>query len=202
MNADFRQHQAFNTREISLSLESLVKVKILEAETSKPKLGLSATEYDDLARSVTHIVHNAWPMSITRPIRGFELQFAAMQNLINFARDIVAYSGFTLKVGFQFISSIATVGLHPLRSCKPLVPEEQMSIESVLPTGYGDAKLVCEKMLEKTLYKHPKNFKSMIVRIGQIAGSKTSGYWNPVEHFAFLIKSCQTLRALPDFQGV
>jgi len=56
-----------------------------------------------------------------------------------------------MTVGFQFISSIATVGLHPLRSGKPLVPEEQMSIESVLPTGYGDAKLVCENMLEKTL---------------------------------------------------
>ena len=93
MNADLRQHRAFNTREITLSLESLIKLKILEAETSKPKLGLSATEYDDLAKSVTHIVHNAWPMSITRPIRGFESQFAAMQNLINLARDIVTYRG-------------------------------------------------------------------------------------------------------------
>jgi thioester reductase-like protein len=41
----------------------------------------------------------------------------------------------------------------------------------------------------------------MVVRLGQIAGSKTSGYWNPMEHFGFLIKSSQTLNALPDVDG-
>ena len=42
----------------------------------------------------------------------------------------------------------------------------------------------------------------MAVRLGQVAGSKTSGYWNPAEHFSFLIKSSQTLKALPDFDGL
>jgi hypothetical protein len=41
----------------------------------------------------------------------------------------------------------------------------------------------------------------MAVRLGQIAGSKTSGYWNPLEHFGFVIKSSQTLNALPDVDG-
>jgi hypothetical protein len=39
------------------------------------------------------------------------------------------------------------------------------------------------------------------VRLGQVAGSKTSGYWNHMEHFSFLIKSSQTLKALPGFDG-
>jgi hypothetical protein len=39
-------------------------------------------------------------------------------------------------------------------------------------------------------------------RHGQIAGSRTSGVWNPIEHFAFLVKSAQALRASPDFDGV
>jgi thioester reductase-like protein len=57
-------------------------------------------------------------------------------------------------------------------------------------------------MLDETLHKYSDEFRPMVVRIGQIAGSKNSGYWNPVEHLAFLIKSCQTLKVLPDFEGV
>lgn len=42
----------------------------------------------------------------------------------------------------------------------------------------------------------------MSVRLGQIAGSSVSGYWNRMEHVSFLIKSSQTLHTLPDFDGV
>ena len=39
------------------------------------------------------------------------------------------------------------------------------------------------------------------MRLGQVAGSRASGYWNPVEHLPFLLKSAQTLRALPALTG-
>ena len=77
-----------------------------------------------------------------------------------------------------------------------------MTIASVLPTGYGDAKYICELMLDKTLHLHQDRFRAMTVRLGQVAGSSTSGYWNPTEHLPFVIKSSQTLNALPDFNGV
>jgi thioester reductase-like protein len=125
-----------------------------------------------------------------------------MQNLIHFASEASAYLPHGSKVAFQFISSVATVGYYPLHTGQALVPEKRMTVESVLPSGYGDAKLVCERMLDNTLHKTPEQFHTMVVRIGQIAGSKVSGYWNPVEHLAFLIKSCQTLGVLPDLQGV
>ena len=41
----------------------------------------------------------------------------------------------------------------------------------------------------------------MCVRLGQVAGSSKTGYWNSLEHLSFLVKSSQTLRALPDFSG-
>ena len=68
--------------------------------------------------------------------------------------------------------------------------------------GYADAKLICEYMLDETLHHYPDDFRTMAVRVGQIAGSKTNGYWNPVEHLAHLIKSSQTLKVLPDLDGV
>ncbi|KAJ5630171.1 polyketide synthase [Penicillium herquei] len=193
---DPRQRQRQSMEEKGLQLEypnHFAGLRIIETDTSKPRLGLSAEIYAELTEMVTAIVHNAWPMSGARPIRGFEGQFAVMRNLIDLARD-AAYVFQTIT--FQFISSISVVGHSPLRTGSRTVPEERVGIESVLPNGYSDAKFVCERMLDATLYKHPEIFRPMCV-----AGSSKSGYWNSLEHFSFLIKSSQTLRAFPNFQG-
>lgn len=197
-----RQMQAMESRGISLNADNRVQLKVFEADTAKSMLGLPRNAYENLIDNVTHVVHNAWPMSIKRPVKGFELQFQVMRNLIDLAREVSCRRTKGFKVGFQFISSIATVGYYPLWSGQKRVPEERMTVDSVLPSGYGDAKLVCESMLEETLQKHLDCFRPMAVRIGQIAGSTISGYWNCVEHFSFLIKSSQTLNALPDLHGV
>jgi hypothetical protein len=106
------------------------------------------------------------------------------------------------KFSFQMVSSIGVVGRYGLgSSTKTIVTEERVDIDSVLPNGYGDAKWGCERMLDETLHKYPDQFRTMAVRLGQIPGSKTSGYWNPMEHFGFLIKSSQTLNALPRLDG-
>ncbi|KAI6085568.1 hypothetical protein F4821DRAFT_149184 [Hypoxylon rubiginosum] len=197
-----RQNQALIKKGISLSEEAFGKLTVFETDMSKAYLGLPVEDYESLVDSVTHIIHNAWLMNAKWPLRNFEAQFQIMKNLLNFSRDISNHRAPGTKVTFQFISSIATVGHRPIWSGEPIVPEERMTIESVLPTGYGDAKYICELMLDETLHKHPDRFRAMVVRPGQIAGSSTSGYWNPMEHLSFLIKSSQTLKALPDFEGL
>lgn len=198
---DVRQQRAMEEKGILLDAATQSKMQVLQTDTSKPMLGLSSSEYETLVNSVTHIIHNAWPMTAMRPLSGMESQFQVMRSLIDFARDISSRRPEGFKVGFQFISSIAVVGHQPLWSGNPVILEERVDIESVLPNGYGDAKYICERMLDETLHRHPAQFRTMSVRLGQIAGSKTSGYWNTMEHLSFLIKSAQTLKALPDLEG-
>lgn len=201
-NPDTRQQESFHGKGITLQADELSKLKIIETDTSKPNLGLSDGDYLSLSTQVTHIVHNAWPMSAKRPINGFENQFQVLRNLIDLAAAASAARPRGIKVGFQFVSSIATTGHYPLWSGTVRAPEERVQIDSVLPSGYGDAKYACEKLLDETLHKHPDRFRTMAARIGQIAGSTSSGYWNTVEHFCFLVKSAQNLSAVPDFDGV
>ncbi|KAJ5998815.1 Type I Polyketide synthases (Type I PKS) [Penicillium sp. IBT 35674x] len=201
-DAESRQTQSLLKKGIVLPAEAAHKLCVFETDMSKPQLGLSSDEYDSLVRKVTHVVHNAWLMNAKWPIKNFEPQLRIMRNLLDFAQDISTIHSLDTKVTFQFISSIATVGHWPLWTGRPSVPEERMTIESVLPTGYGDAKYICELMLDETLHRHPDRFRAMAVRLGQVAGSSTSGYWNPTEHLPFVIKSSQTLRALPDFDGL
>ncbi|KAL1615746.1 Type I Iterative PKS [Neofusicoccum ribis] len=196
-----RQREALESKGIVLDEQALSKLTVFEADTAKPWLGLSQQQYSGLLSHVTHIVHNAWPMNAKRPLKGFELQFQVMRNLLDLAAAISAHRPAHSRTTFQLISSIATVGHHPLHTGQPAVPETRMTIESVLPNGYGDAKHVCERMLDATLHTHPSRFRAMSVRLGQVAGSSVSGHWNSHEHLAFLLKSAQTLRALPALSG-
>lgn len=201
ISAADRQLQALAQKGISLPQDTLDKLCVFETDLSKPLLGLSSEQHNYILDNATHIIHNAWLMNAKWPIKRFEPQLQIMRNLLDVAGTVSSRLPAGEKFTFQFISSIATVGHWPLWTGNPSVPEERMTIESVLPTGYGDAKYVCERMLDETLHRHPSRFRAMVVRPGQIAGSSTSGYWNPMEHLSFLFKSSQTLRALPDLDG-
>jgi thioester reductase-like protein/SAM-dependent methyltransferase len=199
MAVETRQQDAFFSRGIELSSTALAKLKILEMDTSLPQLGLALGDYNWLVENGTHIVHNGWPMSGTRPIRAFESQFQALRNLLDLARSMAirGNSETRVRIGFQFVSSIGVVGY----SEEKRVLERRVPLEAVMPGGYTDAKWTCERLLEETLHGYPKLFRPFVSRPGQISGSTESGVWNPVEHFAFLVKSAQSLRAWPDFEG-
>ncbi|KAI0003486.1 ketoacyl-synt-domain-containing protein [Xylariaceae sp. FL0662B] len=199
--ANARQKKAMREKGIHFPEHLQSKLLVLQTDSSKPMLGLAKIDYEKLAGSVTHLIHNAWPMSVKRPLAGFEPQFSTMRNLVDFACAVVARRPTGFRFGFQMVSSISVVGHYGRGEEKTIVPEDRVSIDAVLPNGYADAKWGCERMLDETLHKHPDRFRATTVRLGQIAGSKTSGYWNPMEHFGFMIKSSQTLNALPDVDG-
>lgn len=201
-----RQAAAFRSRGIDIPSEASSKIHVLAVAPSKPGLGLDDAAYRELVENVTHVVHNAWTMSEKRPVSGFEEQFKAMRALIDLSRDVAMYRSAaphrSFKLTFQFISTIAIMGNHSLLPGNGrFAPEERAAVDQLLPNGYAQAKLVCERMLDETLHRHPSLFRVTAVRPGQIAGSSASGYWNEQEHLSFLIKSSQTLRALPAMEG-
>ncbi|KAL6849010.1 Type I Iterative PKS [Amphichorda felina] len=202
MDAMQRQNRALTLRSLCLSASALRKLEVYGCDMSKPDLGLSPETYKSIASTTTHIIHSAWAMSAKRPIQGFDSQFRIMHNMIKLAQDASSSLPATRKVHFQFVSSIAVVGHYPLRHNTPHVPEVRVNIGDVLPNGYGDAKYACECALDETLHKHPERFATSCVRIGQIAGATASGYWNTQEHLPFLLKSSQTLKCLPNFEGL
>ncbi|KID96266.1 Beta-ketoacyl synthase, partial [Metarhizium majus ARSEF 297] len=191
-----RQAEALSSRGIELSPAAREKLRVYGTDASKPQLGLSDDEYAWLAQHGTHIIHNAWPMSATRPLKAFEPQAKVMRNLLDLARDM-AVGTEPRRIGFQFISSIGVAGF----SAESHVLEEAMPMAAVMPSGYNEGKWVCERMLTDTLRRHPRLFRAMVARPGQISGSTASGFWNPVEHFAFVVKSAQALKALPALRG-
>jgi malonyl CoA-acyl carrier protein transacylase len=61
-----RQRATLEERGISLDRDALAKLQVIGSDTSKPLLGLDESAYNALSDKVTHIIHCAWPMSVTR----------------------------------------------------------------------------------------------------------------------------------------
>ncbi|GKZ24706.1 type I Iterative Polyketide synthase (PKS) [Aspergillus brasiliensis] len=197
-----RQKQAMAERGVALTADELDKLTVYVVEGGGPLLGLSDEQYDTLKRSVTHIIHNAWPMNGAISLSAFESQFRMMRSLVDLACDISADRSADDRIGFQFVSSIGTVGHRPLLTSEATVLEDHGTIDWALTNGYAEAKFVCEQILHRTLCQHPHRFNAMVVRPGQISGSSTTGYWNAAEHFPALLKSAQTLKVLPSLDGL
>ncbi|KAI0915097.1 hypothetical protein F4823DRAFT_570864 [Ustulina deusta] len=112
MPVDQRQDDAHTSRGIRLSPGARKKLRVLETDMSKPHLGLPPAEYTWLAQNGTHIVHNAWPMSGTRPIKAFEPQIQGPRNLLDLARSVAICDSrdSRARISFQFVSYIGVVG--------------------------------------------------------------------------------------------
>ncbi|RAH63430.1 polyketide synthase [Aspergillus piperis CBS 112811] len=197
-----RQRRALADRGITLTADEWDKVRVLAMEDGESFLGLPIEQYDTLKRVITHIIHNAWPMNGAKSVAAFESQFRMMRSLVDLACEISSLCSPDDRIGFQFISSIGTVGHSPLLTGEATVLEAHGTIDWALTNGYAEAKFVCEQILLQTLCQHPHRFNAMVVRPGQIAGSSTSGYWNAVEHFPALLRSAETLKILPSLDGV
>jgi hypothetical protein len=85
-----RQAKAIREKGIRFPETLKSKLLVLQADTSKPRLGLDQQRYEDLTVSVTHLIHNAWPMSAKRALSGFEPQFQVFRNLIQFSSHVKA----------------------------------------------------------------------------------------------------------------
>ncbi|KAL8829339.1 MAG: hypothetical protein Q9191_002068 [Dirinaria sp. TL-2023a] len=206
-NTHDRQDEALRDKLLpSCSPELRLKITTIQAVLSHTQLGLTSEEYDSIVRRVTHILHTAWPMSFKWRLSSFQSQFQTVQNLLRMALDARDGRGDTRtrnRVRFVFVSSIAVVGEYPSsRKTYSAVPETHVSdITCTNQIGYAEAKLVCEKIIERARDSFAPDLEACCVRIGQMSGSQQSGFWNTDEHIAALLKSSIDIDALPELEG-
>ncbi|KZP33250.1 putative nonribosomal peptide synthetase [Athelia psychrophila] len=185
-----RQTHAFKDKGLDTQLLESGKLVYLEADSALPKLGLSDHLYDELLSSVKIIIHNAWRLDFNLSLASFEPNIRGTRNLI----DLAAQSRNAATLRFLFTSSIATS--QGWDHAKGDFPEEVKSdVSTALGGGYGEAKYVCDRILERS------GLNASCFRIGQIAGGKANGAWATSDWVPAFVKSSLALGALPDAQG-
>ncbi|PYH92915.1 acetyl-CoA synthetase-like protein [Aspergillus ellipticus CBS 707.79] len=194
-----RAHLA--TKQLHLTDIEWSKVSLITIDPSAPALGLPQDQYTTLQNQVTHILHTAWPMTFKPSLSSLTSQFKFLHNLLHLA---TAQNLLTPRRRFIFISSIAAIaqrGLTPEYAGQSISETSFPTAQTTMGIGYADAKIVCEKILEKFAATYPSALEISIIRCGQIAGSRSHGVWSVMEQVPMLLRSGVSLGVLPQIHG-
>ncbi|PCH42383.1 acetyl-CoA synthetase-like protein [Wolfiporia cocos MD-104 SS10] len=183
-----RQRSALVERGLDAGLVDSEKVVLLEGELTKSSWGLPEDTYDEIHRSVTHIIHNAWRVDFVINLSSFEDSVHGLRKLIDFALT----SPLKIAPRVAFTSSI---GIYQNSPCDIVFSEAPVSPELPVGTGYAESKWVSEQILYDTAARTP--LKALVIRVGQICGG-LDGAWNAHEWFPTLVQSAPKLGCFPD----
>jgi thioester reductase-like protein len=139
-----------------------------------------------MRKSVTQIIHAAWPVNFNIPLIQFEPHIRGLYNLLQFSLSVQRPEPATV----MFCSSISTA----LASPSTTIQEAPMCLTSAY-LGYGQSKSIGEHIVSVARASGAKSFS---LRIGQVSGHSKKGLWNDSEALPLLIRSALTLGALPE----
>jgi thioester reductase-like protein len=141
-------------------------------------------------------------------LTSFKSNIEGLQRLVD-----LALSSSSGPIRIIFISSIGVLGSALLsrssavkslttspdaRTTTGSVPEQLVSPDVALGSGYSESKWVAESILAEAA---PQGLDARIVRVGQLAGA-ANGLWNMKEWFPALVQASQVVGCLPDVDGV
>lgn len=194
------QKKALKDRSICLLEHEWHKISLVPWAAGDENLGISAESYHMVIRNITHVFHGAWPMDFQRKISSFEAQIKAVRDLVELCRSAHRLRP-TVKPRLVLASSIAVVGHYGSGQVQDVVPELPIPSTSTLDFAYAEAKLVSERIVESAFQWLKSELQPSIVRIGQISGSQSTGYWTVKEHFPELVRACQRMGRFPNLEG-
>ena len=181
-----RVQESMRQRQIDLDLG---KIRAYASDFAMPRLGLSETEYRDMAENLTSVFHSAWNVNFNLGLESFEQDcLKGNRHLI----DLCLKSGNSKPADLVFCSSVSTVGNSPTTE----VPEDLPGhLSFAQDMGYAQSKLVAEHICLNAAKSTGLTVK--VLRIGQIVGDTKAGIWNPQEAVPMIFRSASTIGALP-----
>ncbi|KAF2137213.1 uncharacterized protein K452DRAFT_236204 [Aplosporella prunicola CBS 121167] len=187
-SAEKRQAQSFTERDVPADFS---KVTFLRTDFSQPRFGLSQEVYDELAKTATTFIHNAWAVDFNHTLESYEpTHIAGTRRVVDFSLQSQH------RAHIVFISSIASVGNWPTLGSGP-VPERFFEDERApLPQGYGESKHVAGRILGVAAQQ--AGVPASIIRCGQLAGPRQEkGCWNRHEWLPSIVHTSKNMGMVP-----
>jgi thioester reductase-like protein len=197
--AQSRQDAQLADRGLAPLSTTSTPVFFLTTDLTKPRLGLKDEIYDVLAASTTHYIHCAWPVDFNKSFSTFEPSITGLLNLLDLALAGAPHQ----RPLFLFLSSISAMGnWGAVPGARLQVPEEEVDDWKVARFGYGQSKVVAERLLAEA--SRVSGLRTAVVRVGQVCGPVEhgeSGCWPKQEWLPSLVASAKYLNALPRSLG-
>ncbi|CAE7225213.1 unnamed protein product [Rhizoctonia solani] len=188
-----REVASFEDKLLDVTLLEHKNLVFVDVDLEDPRLGLSDELYDEIREEATIIIHNAWQVNFNLSLQSFEPSIHGARNLLDLAFRSTAPTG---PPKFVFASSISVAGFSGRGKHLNEVP---VALEDgATSIGYGQSKLVAEKILESA---KRMGLQTCIVRLGQLTGDLNSGSWSTTDWVPSLIGSSISVGCLPGAIG-
>ncbi|ESZ95917.1 hypothetical protein SBOR_3730 [Sclerotinia borealis F-4128] len=163
--------------------ETAAKLECRAVKLDQTELGLLRDVLLDLRQYATTIIHAAWEVNFSIPLKDFTEQFQGLRNLINFS-----LSGKSPK-HLVFCSSTASLAKADIDTTMAKTIAESVNRNPLLagPLGYSKSKWVAEVICSLACQKTRANIS--ILRIGQLSGNTINGTWNMKEAWPLMLST-------------
>ncbi|KAF8908295.1 acetyl-CoA synthetase-like protein [Mucidula mucida] len=172
---EMRQRNAFLNHGLDAGLLQSPKLSLFVMNLSR---GVSLP--NEVIKSLTHIIHNAWRVDFNLALVSFEPNILEATYLLNVAREN--------RIRFIFTSS---VGVFATARPDDRLLESPVDVRTASATGYSASKWIVEELIRAL-----PEVGGIVLRIGQLAGGRT-GAWHTREWFPTLVQSSKELGCLP-----
>ncbi|PYI03850.1 acetyl-CoA synthetase-like protein [Aspergillus sclerotiicarbonarius CBS 121057] len=190
-NPILRILHSLHTRGLTLPPTSRAKIIALTVSLDDPSFGLDEPTLTHLRRSVSLIIHSAWPVNFNIPLQTFTPHLAGLHHLLQFSLSVHQ----PLPAQFVFCSSISAAWKAPRGTIIPDALITDFSYASRM--GYAQSKLVGEHIVHGAA---SQGARSCVLRIGQVVGDTVRGIWNEGESIPLLVRSGLCMRVMPDLK--
>jgi amino acid adenylation domain-containing protein/thioester reductase-like protein len=160
-------------------------------ELSKPNLGISVEEYNNLINCIDKIYHNGAFVNFVYPYSKLKsVNVTGTENVLKFASE-----GKVKPIHYISTLSIFTSSLYTKK--KEIFENDPLfNFPDINNNGYSISKWVADKIM---LTASNKGFPITIYRLPRITGHSISGEANLDDFFSRMIKGCIQLKSVPDF---
>lgn len=171
------------------------KVKVVQAQLSDDRLGLTDDLYDYLAREATSLIHVAWTVNFRLKLRSFvKDNIGGVRNLLSLALTVPRAN----PPRFTYCSSTASI-MNSAPDASGRLPEIiQPSPSAASPLGYSRSKWVAEHICLEAHNRTRLHGRITVVRVGQLTGDSMSGVWNTKEAWPMMLSTARLIKCLPD----
>lgn len=131
-------------------------------------------------------------MHFTSTLSSFESNIQGTRHLL----DFIAQSP---RGRLHFCSSLASVLSSP---CETVTEAPSDDPSTASPIGYSQSKWVTERICRFAAESQILRDRVKILRVGQLCGDMTTGYWNEKEGWPLMIRTAETTGCLPNIDEV
>ncbi|MFQ5794192.1 MAG: amino acid adenylation domain-containing protein, partial [Candidatus Bipolaricaulia bacterium] len=158
-------------------------------DLSQPLLGLSAHQFQTLARKIDVIYHNgAWVNLI------YSYDVLKAPNVLG-TQEVLRLASQTKVKPVHYVSTIGVFPLGHYPDDKVVREQDDLDHGGVLYDGYSQSKWVAEKLVRLA---RSRGLPVCIYRPGRITGHSQTGAWNTNDFPCRMVKGCIQLGSIPD----